>query len=158
MNYARRVIVTMKFNELKSVGHNIADSLASGIGLMIRVYEIDVFGEAANSPEGYILVDFITGTSSGAQPSNALTGAILGYAGALDGLCLRHGIRADVFRELKARYTMDSHGPRFVVMIEDHNGRRSVDEYRGIPGRRVKELDELGRIRPRRHKSTRKTG
>jgi hypothetical protein len=43
----------MKFGELKSIGHNIADSLASGIGLMIGVYEMDIFGEAANSHEGY---------------------------------------------------------------------------------------------------------
>jgi hypothetical protein len=49
----------MKFGELTSIGHNIAHSLASGIGLMIGMYEMDVFGEAANSPEGYFLVDFI---------------------------------------------------------------------------------------------------
>ncbi len=35
----------MKHAVLKSVAHNIADSLASGIGLMIGIYEMDVFGD-----------------------------------------------------------------------------------------------------------------
>lgn len=42
----------MKFDELKSIGHNIADALGSGIGLMISVYEMDVNGEASATPEG----------------------------------------------------------------------------------------------------------
>ena len=58
----------MKFNELKSIGHNIADSLASGIGLLTGDYDFDVFGEAAGSPEGFILVDLLTGTWAGATP------------------------------------------------------------------------------------------
>lgn len=33
----------MKFGVLRSIGHNIADSLASGIGLMIGVYTTNVF-------------------------------------------------------------------------------------------------------------------
>ena len=36
----------MKHDELRSIGHNIADSLASGCGLMIGVYDMDIFGEA----------------------------------------------------------------------------------------------------------------
>lgn len=42
----------MKFDTLRSIGHNIADSLGSGIGLLIGVYEMDVFGEAAGAPDG----------------------------------------------------------------------------------------------------------
>jgi hypothetical protein len=146
----------MKFSELKSIGHNIADSLASGIGLMIGVYQMDVFGEAAKSPEGYILVDFIAGSSSGAQPSASLAKAISLYAQALDELCKRHGIRADAFCELKACYSMDSYGQRFVVTVQDQNGRSSTDEYVGVPGRRVMVLDELGRVRPKRHHTSQK--
>ena len=141
----------MKFRELTSIGHNIADSFASGMGFLIGVYEIDVFREAEKSPEGYILIDFIAGTSSGAQPSPSLAKAISLYAQALDGLCKRHGTRADAFRELKARYSLDSHGGRFVVTVQDQSGRCAMDEYLGLPGRRVMELDELGRVRPKRH-------
>ena len=144
----------MKFGELKSIGHNIADSLASGIGLMIGTYDTDVFGEAAKSPEGYLLVDFLAGTSSGASPTASLAKDISLYAEALDDLCHRHGVGADAFRELKARYMMDSDGPKFIVTIEDRNGRRSTDEYLGMPGRRVTELDELGRTRPKRRQTS----
>ncbi|ASP70344.1 hypothetical protein CDO28_01390 [Sinorhizobium meliloti] len=140
----------MKFRELTSIGHNVADSFASGMGFLIGVYEMEVFREAAASPEGFILVDFIAGTSTGAQPSDSLAKAISLYARALDGLCGRHGIKAAAFRELKARYSLDSHGPRFIVTVQDQSGRRSVDEYLGSPGRRVMELDELGRVRPKR--------
>lgn len=57
----------MKFDELTSIGHNIADSLASGIGLLVGVYEMDVFGEARRSPEPCIVVDFVSGTVSKAE-------------------------------------------------------------------------------------------
>ena len=33
----------MKFGELKSIGHNIADSLACGPGFLIGVYCTDIF-------------------------------------------------------------------------------------------------------------------
>ncbi|MNE12133.1 hypothetical protein D3C80_1049160 [compost metagenome] len=128
----------MKFGELKSIGHNIADSLASGVGLMIGVYEMDIFGEAARSSEGYILVDFINGTFSGAEPSATLSKAISLYAQALDELCRKHGTKADAFGELTARYSVDVHGGRFVVTVADQNGRRSTDEYFGTPGRRIR--------------------
>ncbi len=41
------------------LAHNIADSLASGIGLMIGVYDSDVYAEAASSDSGAVSVNFI---------------------------------------------------------------------------------------------------
>lgn len=142
----------MRFGELKSIGHNIADSLASGIGLLIGVYETDIFGEAGRSAEGYILVDFLTGTTSGGKPSETLARAISRYAEALHGLCEKHGTEVGAFAELTVRYSSDQLHRRFVVTIEDRNGRRSSDEFVGMPGRRAKDLDALGRVRPRRTK------
>jgi hypothetical protein len=46
-----------------AIGHNIADSLGSGVGLPIGVYFTDVFGEASRLPEGFIVIDFLTGKS-----------------------------------------------------------------------------------------------
>jgi hypothetical protein len=134
----------MKFDTLRSIGHNIADSLASGIGLLIGVYEMDIFGEAGRSPEGYIAVDFLTGTSEGAKPSPSLARAISLYREAVVLLCGKHGTSPAAFRTLTARYSV---GGRFVVTVEDHSGRRRVDEYTGMPGRRVRVLDPLGRVR-----------
>jgi hypothetical protein len=76
----------MKHAILKSIAHNIADSLASGIGLMIGVYQMDVFGEAAESPEGFIEVDFLKGVTSGAAPSLSLARAVHRYAEVLPNL------------------------------------------------------------------------
>jgi len=39
----------------------VADSFASGIGIPIGVYATDVFGEAEESPDGFITVDFLNG-------------------------------------------------------------------------------------------------
>ncbi len=140
----------MKFAALTSIGHNIADSLASGNGLLIGVYDMDVFGEADQGPDGYILVDFLAGTSSGNPTSEELARAIGAYAEVLPGFCRKHGVEASEFRELTARYAVDSLGRRYIVTVENKRGRRSVDEYVGVPGRRAKELDELGRVRPKR--------
>ncbi|MCR6657872.1 MAG: hypothetical protein NVV72_00475 [Asticcacaulis sp.] len=83
----------MKFGNLKSVAHNIADSFASGMGFMIGIYATDVFAEASASPEGYILVDFVAGTSSGAQISPSLSKAISLYSETLNDLCQRQAMR-----------------------------------------------------------------
>jgi hypothetical protein len=44
----------MRFNELRSIAHNIADSLASGCSELTGIYELDVFAEAAKNPGGPI--------------------------------------------------------------------------------------------------------
>jgi hypothetical protein len=140
----------MKFGTLISIGHNIADSLASGIGLMIGVYEMHIFEEAAATPEGFIEVDFLTGESPGGKPSRELARALKLYAGALPDLCRRQGVDVAEFRQLTARFSGRPLACRFVVTIEDRQGRRSTDEYRGLPGRRPRVLDHLGRIRRKR--------
>jgi hypothetical protein len=101
-------------------------------------------------------VDFIAGTSSGGQPSPGLAKAISLYAGALGDLCQRHGVGADAFRELTARYEVTSRGKRFVVTVQDQHERRSVDEYRGTPGKRIMVRDKLGRVRTKRQQVSRK--
>ena len=138
----------MKFDELRSIGHNIADSLGSGIGLLIGgFYDMDVFGEAGRSAEGFMAIDFLTGETAGAKPSPYLARAIARYRTALGDLCRKHGTSAAAFRALTVRYSIDRHGRRFLVTIEDHRGRRAVDEYVGTPGERIRVLDHLGRIR-----------
>ena len=139
----------MKFGELRSIGRNIADSLASGIGLLIGFYEMNIFGEADRSREGFITVDFLTGKSSGGRPSPYLARGIALYREALDELCEKHGTSRAAFRELIARYsTTSAHNKLFVVTVVDQNGRRSIDTYMGTPGKRIRTLDRLGRVRP----------
>ena len=128
----------MKFGEQTSIGHNIADSFASGIGLMIGTYRIQIFEEAATTPEGFITVDFLTGTSDGGSVSSSLARAIELYRDALPELCKRHGAEVQVFAVLTARYGVDVvQGPVMTVTVEDRFGRRSVDQYAGDGGRRL---------------------
>ncbi|MGD0721989.1 MAG: hypothetical protein ABR970_13205 [Roseiarcus sp.] len=137
----------MKFGDLRSLAHNLADSFASGVGLLVGVHAMDVFGEAARSPGGFIEVDFLAGRASGGPPSASLERAIALYRDALPGFCARHRAEVPAFRTLRARYWVGYDGRRYRVTIEDRNGRRSVDDYQGAPGRRVRVLDRLGRVR-----------
>src|SRR5215471_817318 len=105
----------MKFDELRSIAHNISDSLASGVGLLIGVYATEIFGEARRSAEGFIAVDFLTGTSTGARTSKKLSDAIAKYHDALVDLCAKHNTSIDQFRQLTTRYSMDARTPRFAV-------------------------------------------
>ena len=65
----------MKHDELRSVAHNAAASLASGCSLLIGVYDLDVLTAARQSPEGELTVDFLRGTVSGTPPSSPLAKA-----------------------------------------------------------------------------------
>ena len=138
----------MKHSVLTSIGHNIADSLACGLGFLIGVYGTDVFGEAARSPEGFIEVDFLTGATVGAQPSPSLARAIRLYADALPALCESQGAVVSDFERLTARYssraTMDR---EFAVEVIDRLGKRSRDRYTGLSAARPRALDARGRVR-----------
>ena len=138
----------MKFSELRSIGHNIADSLGSGIGLLIGVYEIDVYGEACRAPGGAITIDFLTGKCVDATVSQSFADAVARYKDGLTDLCAKHGVPASSFCELTARYSVDKQCGWFItVTVSDHHGHRSIDEYVSIPAKRIRVLDRLGRIR-----------
>lgn len=135
----------MKFSALKSIGHNIADSLASGMGLMIGYYDMDVFAEATNGSDGYIEVDFLAGTPTGSPVSPKLKRAVLLYAtDALPGLCRKHGVRINDFKALLARFGVDrAYGRHFSVTVTSRSGKSSTNRYLGVPGRRLRRRTSL---------------
>jgi hypothetical protein len=137
----------MKIGTLQSIAHNIADSLGSGIGLMIGVYTMNIFQEAGRSRSGYLLVDLLNGRTWGGVPSRSLVRAIKLYRDALPQLCAKHGASREDFRELTVRYSVINRENHIVVTIRDSLGRRRIREYVGSPARRVRVLDRLGRIR-----------
>ncbi|RKE25647.1 hypothetical protein B0G76_7196 [Paraburkholderia sp. BL23I1N1] len=129
----------MKIGELRSLGHNIADSLASGIGLMIGVYDVDVFAEAAAGSEGFIIVNFLDGTAFGSPISIKLQRAIHLYRDALPGLCDKHRIAFSGIKMLNARYGTDQvYGRHFAVTVETKEAKKAIDQYIGSPGRRLR--------------------
>lgn len=138
---------TVKHKVLTSIAHNLADSLASGMGFMIGVYEMDVFGEAARSPEGFIEVDFLTGATQGGPPSRSLAKAISLYADTLPDLCKKQGLSISDYGKLTARYGGRWPHQTVVIEVQDRNGKVSSDTYVGNPLARPKVLDALGRIR-----------
>jgi len=129
----------MKFGNLKSLGHNLADSMASGIGLLIGMYGMNVFAEAAASNEGHVTVNFLSGTTTGAIPSASLSRAICLYRDELPRLCVKHGIDMTKIKTLEARFGTDqAYGPHFKGTVETLQGKTSTDQYIGIPGKKLR--------------------
>lgn len=128
----------MKFGVLRSIVHNAADSLASGIGLMIGVYQMDVYAEAGRSPCGAITIDFLTGKVIEGEASESLKKAVELYRTAFDELCGRHGVEPWSFRVATARFGTDRMlGPHFTIQVEDREGRSATERFIGAPGRRL---------------------
>jgi hypothetical protein len=131
----------MNLGKLKSLGHNIADSFASGIGLLIGVYEMNVFAEAENAKEGYINVDFLNATATGSVTSASLNRAIKLYRDVLPSLCAKHGVNLTEIKTLEARFGTDqAYGPHYTVTVESVDGKRSTDQYVGVPGRKLRHI------------------
>jgi hypothetical protein len=129
----------MKLGELKSLGHNVADSLASGIGMMIGVYDLNVFGEAHAEDEGFIVVDFLAGEVKNSKVSDSLRRAVRLYRQELPSLCGRHRIDIARISTLQARFGTDKvYGPHFTVTVRNDEGRESTDRYVGSPGKRLR--------------------
>ena len=127
----------MKIDELTSFGHNVADSLASGMCFMVGIHFVDIFGEAAASSDGHVLVDFVIGSASGSPVSDSLAAAIRRFAEMLPELADQHGLDSSEIKTLKARFGTDSvAGPHFRVTVETSDGRKSEDQYAGLPGKR----------------------
>ncbi|WP_428429399.1 hypothetical protein [Pararhizobium sp.] len=139
----------MKHKILLSIAHNLADSIASGQGFPIGYYLTDVFDEAAKSPGGKLEVDMLSGVVTAGLPTDSLRKAILLYKAFLPDLCTRQSAAISDFRQLTVQYHAGFPENRFLVTIEDANGRRSSAEYVGTPGQQAKILDKAGRPRPK---------
>jgi hypothetical protein len=115
------------------------------MGLLIGLYETDIFREAALSPGGFIEVDFLTGTTVG-RVSRSLAKAISLYVKALPRLSESQGVAIADFERLSARYVgnADYH---FIVEVADRRGKTSRDRYVGPTSERPRTVDSLGRIR-----------
>jgi hypothetical protein len=140
----------MKIGTLRAIAHNIADSLGSGCGLLVGVYDLDVYGEAKKSLGGVIAIDFLAVKIIQGRASRTLVSAIAKYRAVLPNLCAKHGASIEDFKTLTARYSSDVFKRQIVVSIRDRVGRCFVDEYVGIPARHIKVTDQLGRIRTKR--------
>jgi hypothetical protein len=110
-----------------------------------------VFGAALHSSERRVVVDFLIGQATQGEVSPGLALTIADSPDALAFLCEKHRASPTMFRELSASYATGGLGQySFTVTIEDNSGRRALDQYVGIPGKRMRTRDHLGRLRRKR--------
>jgi hypothetical protein len=128
----------MKHGDLRSIGHNLADSLASGLGLPIGFVPTSVFADADKSPDGMITIDFLAGTIKAGRASADLRAAVAAYRAVLERLCAEKGARMGDVRAVDAQFWSDHLGRHARVTVEDGAGKRSTDMYRGSPLKKVK--------------------
>ncbi|HUD30787.1 MAG TPA: hypothetical protein VMQ93_18115 [Novosphingobium sp.] len=142
----------MKHYRLCAIGHNLADSMASGLGFVIGYHPMDVFSEAALSSDGMIEVDFLRGCIVRGEASENLKAAAARFAEVLPKFCQQNGAQVADFESLSAVFDAKAVEPRVFLTVTDQNGHSSTTDYMGLPLKRVRVIDELGRIRrkPRR--------
>ena len=139
----------MRHNRLHSVAHNFADSLASGLGFVVGYCPTDVFADAAASPDCVLGVDFLAGEVVAGFASAELQRALPLYRDAFSEFCRRHDVERSDFSQFTVQYALLGQLKRYTVTVRDQKGRTSSREYEGGAGRRVKEVDALGRLRPK---------
>jgi hypothetical protein len=143
----------MRHNQLLAVAHNYADSLACGLGLAIGYYPSDVFGEAAGNPDFALEVDFLSGKPVCGVCTADFAKALEAYKSGFGAFCERNRVQRSDFRQFRARYVASPVRRSFTILVEDRRGKTSTREFAGIPGQRVKVLDHLRRLRPKKHSS-----
>jgi hypothetical protein len=141
----------MKHDQLRSIGHNLADSLASGSSLLFQIFGPDLFHAVRETPERCIVVDLLAGVVTAGRVPPSWDRVIARSPDALAHLCNKHGASPGMFFELTAHYSVGRLSEcRTVLALTDNQGRRSQDTYVGMPGRRVMTRDDLGRLRRNR--------
>lgn len=136
----------MRHGVARAVAHNLAHSIGSGYSILLGIYELNVFTEAAKSPNGILVVDMLNGRVIAGRSSPKLRKALKAACEHLPDFCVQHGIPPDTFRKFKVAYRYRPIDSRFEVTVEDRAGRRSVSEYDGSVGARLRILDKRGRI------------
>lgn len=135
----------MKFGVLVSIGHNIASSISDGASLLYGAFAIDVYAAAMRSPNGRVVINFLSGTVIEGNVSPQLRAIFSESPMVLSTLASRHRAQVDDFRLLTASFGVDEvYGPHFTVVLEDSLGRRSDERYQGGAGRRIRRGHRLG--------------
>lgn len=114
------------------------------------VIQTYIYQEATANGDGFILVDFLTGSVQGAYSGGEVEHAIPLFKVAFPSFCEKHGVDVADYRAFLVRFFAKPNGPRYVVTVEDRSGMRTSREYLGCPGKRSHILDELGRRRPKK--------
>ena len=126
----------MKFDDLRSIAHNIADSFGSGASLLFD-HGFHPYEDAERSPDGVLEVDFLSGIVLSGQPSCELLDRISLSPAVVADVCARRGASADAFACFRTRYVKTKVGRRYEVTVTDRSGRTRTDQYDGAWGRKL---------------------
>ncbi|WP_454796910.1 hypothetical protein [Novosphingobium lindaniclasticum] len=126
----------MKFDDLCSLAHNVADSFGSGASLLFN-YGFYPYDDAKRSEDGLLEVDFLNGQVISGLPCNEVRERVSFAPKVITDLCARYGQSSDVFAILRARYVVTAVGRRYEVTVTDRGGRTRIDLYDGIKGSRL---------------------
>lgn len=139
----------MKQDDIRSVAQSIADSLASGVSLMTRFFDLRVSEDALRSEDGILIIDLLHGVVVAGRPSADLVAAVALLPREFDRLSCSRGFESKDCRRALASFQVDQITRGFRRVVEDISGRVTETDYEGSPARRVKDLDPLGRRRRR---------
>ena len=116
---------------------------------MTGFYELDLYGDAAKSPDGKLSVDLLNGRVIAGTPSPELSAAISRRSLHFDRLCATAGIARGECQAANAHFYATSQRTGFTLAIEDGAGRVTETDYEGTPAHRVLERDQRGNPRRR---------
>ncbi len=137
----------MKHGKLRSIAHNLADSLAGYVGLITGVYDLDLYKDAARSPDGELVIDLLNNKIISGKPSPNHIEAVSRLRPEFNRLCETEKVSRSSFCNAIARFHANKVRYGFTIIVEDDNGKITETDYTGIPARRVFQLDSLGRLR-----------
>ena len=120
----------MKHSKLHGVAHNFAAGLAGGFSFVVAGYVIraTVFAEAAATPDGVLVLDFLSGMVTGAGSGGNLEFAAGLNKAAFPAFCAKHRVDHSDCRVCVVRFISSYTGNGFVITVEDRNGRRTSRE------------------------------
>ena len=103
--------------------------------------------EAQANADGEIGVNFLNGTIVG-KGSPELRNVVADFAEVLPEFCTKNGVDSTDYCELTAKFSTNFQGLRAEITVLDRMGKRTVDVFFGIPLKRPRVVDHLGRLRP----------
>lgn len=137
----------MKHGQLRSIAHSLAASLASGVSLITGFYDLDLYGDARNSPDGKLSIDLLKGKIMDGNPSPQLIAAVSSLGPEFHRLCEAEKISPKDCRSAKAYFYAYLNREGFTLVVEDTTGKVTETDYEGSSAQRAFERDALERNR-----------
>jgi len=115
--------------------------------MVLGVFDIDFLRELIASPDTTLVIDILNGVLIEGSASPELKMQISGCPNAVKEMCASEHIMIYDYRKIQAKFWLRRSQIRLDLTIEDRRRKKTTAEYCGTPLKRVRQLDEHGRIR-----------